>query len=50
VEQFTQSPSGGEGDGADPSLSRDELNVMRYAGGYVPHSLLKRSEINRKEI
>jgi len=45
VEHFTHSPSGGEHDAAeDPSLSKDELNVMRYAGGYVPHSLLKRYE------
>ena len=43
MEQFTQSPSSGEGVAAeDPSLSTDELNVMHYAGGYAPHSLLKR--------
>ena len=46
MEHFTQqSSSHGEHDAAEgPPLSEDELNAMRYAGGYVPHSLLKRFE------
>ena len=46
MEHFThQSSSHGEHDAAEgPPLSKDELNGMRYAGGYVPHSLLKRFE------
>ena len=46
MEHFTQqSSSHGEQDAAEsPPLSKDELNAMRYAGGYVPHSLLKRFE------
>ena len=43
MEHFTQqSSSHGEHDAAEgPPLSKDELNAMRYAGGYVPRSLLK---------
>ena len=26
------------------SIGKDELNALRYAGGFVPHSLLKRYE------
>ena len=31
-------------DAGTSSMSKDELNVLQYVGGYVPHSLLKKYE------
>lgn len=42
-EYFTsQTPHQAEACAAHIQISTDELNAMRYACGYVPHTLLKR--------
>ena len=45
---IVSSETTGNAQSEDIVLTKDELNVLQYVGGFVPHSLLKKFERSKE--